>query len=67
MPQSGRVPYPNNPSPYDSNIRFHLRNGAGFVFFGGVRVQPTVFDPTSRDPTGQIAAPTPSACKATLK
>ena len=64
---AGSVPYPNNPAPYDSNIWFHMRNGAGFVSFAGVRAQPTVFDPTSRDMSGQTTAPTPPACKAKVR
>jgi hypothetical protein len=64
---TGSVPYPNNPAPYDSNIWFHMKNGAGYVSFGGVRAQPTVFDPTSRDTAGQIPAPTPLACRAVVR
>lgn len=59
------VPYPNNPSPYDSNVWFHMKNGAGFVSFGGVRTQPTVPDAaSSRNTADQIPAPTPESCRA---
>jgi hypothetical protein len=43
----GTVAYPRNTPPWNSDVWFHLADGAGWVSFAGTRA-----DPVSRDPTG---------------
>jgi hypothetical protein len=42
----GRAAYPTNVAPFNSDVWFHLADGAGWVSSGGVRSTPTAFDPT---------------------
>jgi hypothetical protein len=58
----GGVAYPTNTPPWNSNVWFHLADGAGWVSFAGVRATPTSPDPTGRA-NGGDPAPTSSACE----
>jgi hypothetical protein len=58
----GRAPYPTNTPPWNSNVWFHLADGAGWVSFAGVRATPTSPDPTGRASGGDPAS-TSSACE----
>lgn len=62
----GKVPYPNNPAPWDSDVWFHLSDGRGWVSYAGVRGAPSEYDPTLHSQDGGIPPPTPSACAGTL-
>lgn len=57
----GRAAYPTNTPPWNSNIWFHLADGAGWVSFPGVRATPTSPDPTGRA-NGGDSAPAPATC-----
>jgi hypothetical protein len=57
----GRVAYPTNVAPYNSDIWFHLADGAGWVSYGGVRAYPIALDPTGTADGGPPAA-TPAQC-----
>ena len=61
----GEAAYPTNVTPYNSNIWFHLSDGAGWVSFPGVRAKPTTFDPTGMA-SGGPPAPTPAKCLGTV-
>jgi len=56
----GRVGYATNEPPFDSDVWFHLADGAGWVSFAGVRMNPTTFDPTGTADGGPPAATSPS-------
>ena len=51
-----RAPYPSNQPPWDSDVWFHLANGAGWVTFAGVRADPT--DPSAGN-FGDGSSPAP--------
>lgn len=57
------APYPDNPAPWNSDIWFHLSDGAGWVSFAGVRAEPTFQDQTLQDPDGGAPVPTDPACQ----
>ena len=59
----GSTMYPNNPSPFNGDIWFHVSNGTGWVSYGGTRAQPVDRDPTDRDTYGGVPAPTPEGCE----
>lgn len=58
----GDVAYPHNAKPFNSNIWFHLADGAGWVSFAGVREDPTFNDPTLLA-SGGTPAPTEPGCQ----
>lgn len=62
-----RAPYPENPSPWDSDVWFHLSDSSGWISFAGVRADPTPYDPTGLDPNGGRPAPTPAECSGTVR
>lgn len=62
----GRAAYPTNTPPWNSDIWFHLADGAGWVSFPGVRAVPTSHDPTGLA-SGGDPAPTPSSCQAAVE
>jgi hypothetical protein len=62
----GRAAYPTNTPPWNSNIWFHLADGAGWVSFPGVRATPTSPDPTGLA-NGGDPAPTPAACEGAVE
>ncbi|MHB1595602.1 MAG: hypothetical protein ACYCU3_15655 [Streptosporangiaceae bacterium] len=62
----GRAAYPTNTPPWNSNIWFHLADGAGWVSFPGVRATPTSPDPTGRA-NGADPAPTPQDCEGAVQ
>lgn len=62
----GRAAYPTNTPPWNSNIWFHLADGAGWVSFPGVRATPTSQDPTGLA-NGGDPAPTPSRCEGAVE
>jgi hypothetical protein len=62
----GRAAYPTNTPPWNSNIWFHLADGAGWVSFAGVRATPTSPDPTGRA-NGGDPAPTAPACEGAIR
>jgi hypothetical protein len=62
----GRAAYPTNTSPWNSNIWFHLADGAGWLSFAGVRATPTSPDPTGLA-NGGDPAPTPAACEGAVE
>lgn len=57
----GRTAYPANTRPWNSNVWFHLADGAAWVSFPGVRATPTSHDHTGVV-NGGYPAPTPSRC-----
>lgn len=63
----GRPPYPSNTYPWNSDIWFHLADGAGWVSFAGVRALPTVFDPTGLSKDGGPAAATAVSCEGAIQ
>jgi len=48
----GTAEYPTNPPPWNSNVWFHLTDGAGWVSFAGVRAYPMTPDPDGLNPDG---------------
>lgn len=62
----GRAAYPTNTPPWNSNIWFHLADGAGWVSFPGVRDTPTSIDPTGHADGGD-PPPTPAACEGAVE
>jgi hypothetical protein len=58
----GRAAYPTNTPPWNSNVWFHLADGAGWVSFGGVRATPTSPDPTGIA-NGGNPAPASTTCE----
>lgn len=61
-----KAPYPDNSSPWDSDVWFHLANREGWIGFAAVRGAATEPDPTLRAEGGKLA-PTPPECEATYK
>lgn len=57
------VPYPTNAPPWNSDVWFHLSNGAGWASYAGVRALPTAPDPTGLSPDGGAPAPAPPECE----
>ena len=62
----GAVAYPSNTAPWNSNVWFHLADGAGWVSFAGVRATPTSPDPTGHA-NGGDPAPTSSPCEGAVQ
>ena len=62
----GRAAYPTNVAPFNSDVWFHLADGAGWVSFGAVRASPTAFDPTGVAAGGPAAA-TPAQCEGAVQ
>lgn len=62
----GRAAYPTNTPPWNSNVWYHLADGAGWVSFPGVRATPTSPDPTGHARGGD-PAPTPPACEGAVE
>lgn len=62
-----RTPYPSNQTPWDSDVWFHLANGAGWVSFAGVRAVPTEPAPNGNFAPGTSPPPTDSRCSGTLR
>lgn len=62
----GAPAYPTNAAPWNSDIWFHLADGAGWVSYPGVRAYPVSFDPTGQAEGGP-AAPTPSQCQGAMQ
>lgn len=62
----GRAAYPTNTPPWNSNVWFHLADGAGWVSFPGVRATPTSPDPTGLA-NGGDPAPTPTRCEGAIE
>jgi hypothetical protein len=58
----GRPAYPTDTAPWNSDVWFHLADGAGWVSFPGVRATPVANDPTGTSPDGGTPAPTSSTC-----
>jgi hypothetical protein len=59
----GRVPYPTNTPPWNSNLWYHLTDGAGWVSFAGVRATPSIEDPTGLSKYGGNPAPMATSCE----
>jgi hypothetical protein len=59
----GRAAYTTNPPPWNSDIWYHLTDGAGWVSFPGVRAYPTAYDPTGHSPDGGPAVATSATCE----
>jgi hypothetical protein len=62
----GRVAYPTNVPPFNSDIWFHVADGLGWVSFAGVRAVPTSFDPTAVANGGPPAA-APAQCEGAVR
>ena len=62
----GRAAFQLNVTPFNSDVWFHLADGAGWVSFGGVREQPTSQDPGGLG-SGGPPAPTPDACRGAIQ
>jgi hypothetical protein len=62
----GRAAYPTNTPPWNSNVWFHLADGAGWVSFPGVRATPTSPDPTGHAYGGDPAA-APTICEGAVE
>lgn len=61
-----RTPYPTNTPPWNSDAWFHLKNGAGWVTFAGVRSTPT--DPSDGNyGAGSSPAPLDPDCQGTYR
>jgi hypothetical protein len=58
-----RAPYPTNTPPWNSNVWYHLTDGAGWVSFAGVRATPSAEDPTGLSKYGGNPAPTSKSCE----
>ncbi|MFT4216174.1 MAG: hypothetical protein QM619_03190 [Micropruina sp.] len=54
--------HPTNPSPWDSDVWFHVADGSGWVAFAAVRAHPTPLDPTGLSKNGGQPVPTHEAC-----
>jgi hypothetical protein len=61
-----KVTYPNNPSPWDSDVWFHLADNRGWISFAGLRAAPSDYDPTGRSANGGIAPATTASCEGRL-
>lgn len=61
----GQSAYSTNVAPWNSDVWFHLANGAGWVSYPGVRGSPTTPDPTGLA-SGGTPAPTPAGCEGTI-
>lgn len=61
------VAYEHNTAPFNSDVWLHMKNGSGWVSFGGVRATPTDFDPSGRSPNGGLPAPLPGDCEGKVK
>ena len=59
----GTAAYPTNRPPWNSNIWFHLSDGAGWVSFPGVRAYPMTPDPDGLNPNGGPPVATPASCE----
>jgi hypothetical protein len=62
----GRPAYTTNISPWNSDVWFHLTDGAGWVSFPGVRGTPIAFDPTGLADGGTPAAD-PKGCEGAIQ
>lgn len=60
-------PYPSNPSPWDSDVWFHISDGSGWVSFAGLRASPTPFDPSGQSPNGGEPVPLATECSGTVR
>jgi hypothetical protein len=58
-----RAPYPTNTPPWNSNVWYHLTDGAGWVAFAGVRATPSAEDPTGLSKYGGDPAPNSRSCE----
>lgn len=63
----GTAEFPTNPPPWNSNVWFHLADGAGWVSLAGVRAYPVAPDPTGENPDGGPAVATSKACEGELQ
>lgn len=62
----GQAAYPTNAPPWNSNVWFHLADGAGWVSFAGVRAAPTSPDPTGVA-KGGAPVPTLARCRGVVE
>jgi hypothetical protein len=62
----GRAAYPTNTPPWNSNVWYHLADGAGWVSFAGVRAAPSAEDPTGSSKYGGVPAPISNSCEGTV-
>jgi hypothetical protein len=63
----GRPAYPTNPAPWNSDIWYHLTDGAGWVSFAGVRASPTGYDPTGLSSDGGPAVAVSASCEGAVQ
>lgn len=61
------ITYPNNSSPWNSDVWYHLADKSGWVAFAAVRAVPTTQDPTGLSHSGGTPAPAPPACEGGLQ
>ncbi len=63
----GRPAYPTNTAPWNSDVWFHLTDGAGWVSFPGVRATPVGYDPTGLSANGGTPAPSSPSCEGAIQ
>jgi hypothetical protein len=63
----GTADYPTNPPPWNSNIWFHLTDGAGWVAYPAVRAYPMTPDPDGLNPDGGPPVATSKSCEGEIQ
>lgn len=63
----GDIAYPTNPTPFDSDVWFHVADDRGWVSYAAVRADPTTFDPTGLDPAGGRPVPLDPQCSGAIR
>jgi hypothetical protein len=63
----GTADYPTNPPPWNSNIWFHLTDGAGWVAYPAVRAYPMTPDPDGLNPDGGPPVATSKSCQGEIQ
>lgn len=63
----GTAEYPTNSPPWNSNIWFHLTDGAGWVSYAGVRAYPMTPDPDGLNPDGGPPVATSKSCEGAIQ
>lgn len=63
----GTAEYPTNLPPWNSNIWFHLTDGAGWVAYPDVRAYPTTPDPDGLNANGGPPVTTSKSCEGEIR